>query len=1043
MSLSVEQKQAVERSGQDVCCVAGPGSGKTRVLVERFAWLVEQGTSPERILAITFTEKAATEIKRRLAARFAARDDLRASIERAPVSTVHGFCARLLREYAFDAGIDPGFTVLDDLESERLRGESMDAVLNRWASDHRDDFRDLLDRWACFDPVRHLRALYETLRTGGRVDDQLREVSGFEVTTALDEAAAAARDFLASVQRNTDNRRAKAEAVEEWLNRRSAMPPLSWLRSLRLNLSGMNKEASAAGKLLREKIEDATPVLVWAMHTDQRDILRRILSEYDAAYRARKAAAAALDFNDLEESALVLLSSRGPAPREIAERYDAILMDEVQDTNPMQWKLLEKLRRPGRFFAVGDLNQSIYGFRSAEPALFLQYQQAMLDRRLVIDRLQTNYRSRAEILDTVSLVSAAAAGIAPHELKARETPFGRKSLASVEVRRVEPTDTDAGEDDDDNPGEAAWLAHRIEELKLTLTVGNPPRPVRWSDFAVLARATTHFDELEAALTERGIPCLVRRGRNYFEEQEVIDLTNLLRFLTNPGHEIALYALLRSPFFAIADGDLFLARERKQYPPPEAAEILDRLLAQREAMPPDRLMARFLDERGYLANAPSRVRANVDKFLAFLRDWHENSPGEWRQWLRDLDALSAAGKEPNAPPEGSEDAVAVMSVHQSKGLEFPVVLLASLQRRPANDTDPLAWSPEFGLGAAWRLEGEVKPVADAALVEIRAAKRRREDLESHRLLYVAMTRAEEHLVLSWTRPKNRGAAWVELVEQALGIEWDDSGDARCATPWVEVRQFAGVPPAPTLPPASSETEIPIEIVREEPGPEAAPAAGVTHLVHFAECPRRYFLSTVAGWPQVREAQLSTGARELGDEVHRLLGGLPVAKPSAEARELRDVFLRSELGRRARAARRIEREFDFMYALDGVLLRGVIDLWFEDDAGIALVDYKTGRDIPAHTMQAYADQLGFYALALEKLTGRMPERAALFLLHQDRTVDVPLNGDTRERCRALLAEWAEAERRQQWPLRPGIQCQWCSFEGEACPGRATLSSPDSPL
>lgn len=1041
MSLSDEQRRAVERTGQDVCCVAGPGSGKTRVLVERFAWLIAGGMDPARILAITFTDKAATEIKRRLAERFAGQGELRARIEHAPVSTVHGFCAVLLREHALDAGLDPGFRVLDELEAETLRIESADAVLDEWAIGRTREFRELVDAWACEKPAAHLRALHEALRKGGDVGEQLREMGGFDEGGALETLAAEARALTEVAERNTENRRSKIEAVEAWLGRRGEMDSAEWVLALSLDRRGLDKEASAQGQRVMAAKEEALAVLAGSIHQPQREVLRSLLLEYDAEYQRRKAAEAAVDFHDLEARTLALLGREGPAPREIVERYDAILMDELQDTNPVQWRILDRLRRPERFFAVGDLNQSIYGFRHADPGLFQGFQEQLEKAGRVIDRLETNYRSRPGILTMASAVAERSAGVRPHQLIPREAPFPPKSMPVVEIQRFQ-VDPEAGEEV--SGSEAQWIAFRLEELKRELLVGDPPRPVRWKEMAVLARTKALFGELEEEFAARGIPCAVRRGRNFFDEQEVVDFTNLLRYLASPIDEIALYGLLRSPFFGIADQEIFREKREGRFPPAEAGPVLGRLLAARESEPADRIIARFLDERGYLRGCPARVRANAAKFLELLRTWQAAAPGQWRKWLSDLDALRASGDETNAPALDDEDAVAVMSIHQSKGLEYPVVVAAFLHKGPANDKDPLAWSAGLGLGASWRMAG-VKDgrLPDAILTAIRRRKQEREDLESHRLLYVAMTRAEEHLILSWTQAGKRGTPpWVQLVEGAVGLTWPDAA----GTPWMQngarVSLLAGAPPAPG--PAAAgvaggpEAEEAVEIVPAAAVSEAAPVVGVTPLVHFPECPRRHFLGNVSGWPDLREGELSTGARELGDAVHRMLGGLPVERPPEEAVALREGFLQSGLGREVAAARRVEREFDFLFEFEGTLLRGVIDLWFEDAGGVVLVDYKTGRSIGDPAMQAYSDQLRFYALALEALTGRAPRRACLYLLHQGRTVEVALGEESRARCRAVLGAWRRAQEEDDWPPRPGAQCEWCSFEGGACPGRSLIET-----
>lgn len=1014
--------------------MAGPGSGKTRVLVKRFLWLAASGTPPERILTITYTEKAANEIKSRLTAKRDMPAELRAGYERAPVSTVHGFCARLLRERALDAGLDPDFRVLDELEAATLQFEAMDAVLDEWAAARTAEFRALLDAWGCYDPSRHLLLAHEALRVNGDVEEQLRAMPPFDITPTLDELARQGRELVRNASRSTANRRAKLEQVERWLASRVEMDAMAWVLAFGLNLRGMDDGAKAYAEQMRELQEKSAALLIGAMHEPQRRVLADILLAFDAEYGRRKRAGAGLDFHDLETYTLAMLEDESTR-KQIAARFDAILMDELQDTNPIQWRILERLRRPERFFAVGDVNQSIYGFRHAEPKLFEQYQREVETAGGVLDRLEMNYRSRPEIIAAAVRVAEECEGIRKQDLRPREKPFPAKPVASVEVQRFEPSP------DGDETSEADWIAYRLEQLQQELRVGDPPRPARWSDMAVLARTSSPFGELESALAARGIPCTVRRGRNFFEQQEVIDLTNVLRVLAAPGDEIALYALLRSPFFGVADQELYAARLRGEFPPPGAAAAVRRLLDAREAAPADRLLARFIDERGYLDNLAPTARANVEKFLHLLRRWQAAAPGDGREWLRNLEALSAAGSEPNAVAPEDEDAVKLMTMHSAKGLEFPVVLLAGLQRGTNGGKEPLAWSVDQGLGASWRLPGDPKPKPDAALAAIRERQQQRELLESHRLLYVAMTRAEEHLILSWTKPRQGQPDWVKRIERAFDLDWDHGPPTTGFGGMLKVSALVGRPPAPEAVPGARAAEWADVVVEPgSPEPEASPVVAVTQLVHFAECPRRHYLTHVARWPEPPRAG-STGARELGEEVHRLLARLPVEHPSAEALRLRDAFLRSPLGQELEQASRVEREFDFLFELDGTLLRGVIDLWFEAGGAVTLVDYKTGAAIAEQTMRAYLDQLGFYALALERLTGELPARAALFLLHQDRTVEAPLGEHTRARCQELLKSWADAEREGNYPMQPGDRCAWCPYEGSACAGRAMPEFPGS--
>jgi ATP-dependent helicase/nuclease subunit A len=193
--------------------------------------------------------------------------------------------------------------------------------------------------------------------------------------------------------------------------------------------------------------------------------------------------------------------------------------------------------------------------------------------------------------------------------------------------------------------ERSGLCYRLEELKRELLVGDPPRPVRWKDMAVLARTAGIICELEAALAARGIPCAVRRGRNFFDEQEVVDFTNLLRFWPSPGDEIALYALLRSPFFGIADQEILYSSGSGAVSARGGGAGAGAAAGGARSEPPDRMIARFLDERGYLQNRrPARLCGPMHKFLRCCGQWHGAAPGQWRRWLATWTRCAPAGEE---------------------------------------------------------------------------------------------------------------------------------------------------------------------------------------------------------------------------------------------------------------------------------------------------------------------------------------------------------------------------------------------------------------
>lgn len=1028
MALSQEQLDAVTRSGQDVCCVAGPGSGKTTVLVERFAWLVEHGMDPARILAITFTEKAATQIKARLVKRFAGDAERRRGVERARVSTIHAFCMGLLQEHAIRAGLDPQFTVLDDRESDREQASAMETVLDRLAAERRDDFLAAAAAWPAHDMAAALRGVYEDLRMGGGARQALAMLPEFHPEVEIEELRRTVRQMLEDAPApTTDAQRSRVENGRAWL---AEEPSLDWLNRFDMNKRGLKAGHPIYDGLDRAKLlrDQARRCLVASFYDRERAVLRDALIDFENEYRRRKRARAALDFEDLQEETQRLLTTDAALRAETQEQFDAILMDELQDTNPVQWRILDLVRRPGRFFAVGDINQSIYGFRHAVPGQFSAYQESVQTAGGVVDRLQSNYRSRPEILAavTASLVTTPSIGVTRHDLIGRRAyPEARRPF--VEVQWM---------DEEQGEHEAAWIARRLRELHGTLLVGDPPRPARFRDMAVLARTKAPFDALESAFDRFGIPCQIDRGRNFFEEQEILDLTNWLRVIENPADEIPLFALLRSPFFGLSDEVLLLARAAGSLAPEDARRRIDEARALREERPPDRILARLMDETGYRNTLTRRGRANADKFLRLLRDLHDAAPGDLAGHLEHIDDLRRRGAEPNAPELEFADAVQVLSIHSAKGLEFPVVVLAAMHRGTPNFQPPIAWTQRSGLGLRWRQPDGRTNEPDPALAACLSLTSEREREEADRLLYVAMTRAEERLILSWSQPGRGTPPWILQIETGLELHRPPVENEPVETEGLRVTRHVGPPevlPFPALAGAAAEA-VELEPGIEEYEPPAALA--VTTLALFTDCPRRYFLQSVAGWPQPLAGTAAAGpsGAALGTEVHEYLGGLE-DEVSPEARALAAVFEESALAGRLRQAQRVEREFDFLVEIDGVLLRGQIDLWFEHGARLVIVDYKTDRHLDEGRLAAYSVQLRYYALALERMLGRAVDEAWLFSVRTGEAHAVRVEGG--EERLAELRALLEAGRTGHYPLQEGPRCRWCPYLGGACPSEFSAS------
>lgn len=1070
--LNESQRAAVERWGQDVCVVAGPGSGKTRVLIERFRWLVQQKSiSARRILAVTFTEKAATEIKKRLIDTFAESAPLREEIERAWVSTIHGFCTRLLKENAIAAGIDPEFRLLDEAESQialrRLAGLALDGLL----AEHLESMRVLLyelDTGAS-DIADGIIDLYEELRSAGVPIGDLRPPQGC-VAAPWDAVTSAARVLLTDPPNGNYKQREAHIKLHHWA-REVQQAQGSWQDRVAM-LERMPKPSSlkigTRARSLAQELRDSTiPAVQGELLLGVREPLYPIVIEavqrMHREYAAFKRANGCLDFDDLQEQAIHLLETNHELRQRVAASFDQILMDELQDTNRLQWRLIDLIRRPGSLFAVGDINQSIYYFRHADPSVFRDYRDSLAARNEAVDELRENYRSRVEVLNVINAVTPyLLGGVEPHRLVARrESP--PKTAPSVEFVQT----FNARPDSEPVQLEARWIARRIRELN----------PARYSQVAILARTIASLTFIQEALDEFGIPSVTTGGRGFFEAREVRDLQALLAVLANPRDEISLALVLRSPLVGASDEALLRLRSN-----PDLPAALDELIANIDSpgvdserlhwfwtlvnnlrrridnLPPDQLITPFLDEAGYQQGLPARARANIAKFLALLRQRHGRQPVPLAQLADDIDQRRQTHSEPEAAAAEITNSVRLMSIHAAKGLEFPIVFIAAMRNGGQNRKPILCFDCQHFLGASWRhpspIPNQAKGISDSVHLRVMANRKRQESSEEDRLLYVAMTRAEEQLIFT-ASPAGQGD-WVKRISDAFGQPAGVPKQEHVETVYLlkgetvriihtgEAIHSDYTPVTPAVPDSVEDLDSP-------PLPDQHETTlPVTSVAQFSFCPRQYYLARYLRWPaparkRELEHQPEDGeftASEFGQLVHGMLSGEPTKDAPAEAATMVEGFHSSELGRRAARADRIEREFDFLIELEGMILRGQIDLWFEENGEAILVDYKSDAveagNEHLHALR-YGPQLRLYALALERHLGRPPDRAYLWYLRTNRAVAVSLAGEQMERAREQVRSLRSAQSTLEFPLREGSHCLRCSYYHNACPSTFVETLP----
>ncbi|HEX8120266.1 MAG TPA: UvrD-helicase domain-containing protein [Solirubrobacteraceae bacterium] len=806
-----EQARAVLDDGGDLLLSAAAGSGKTSVLVERFVrHVLEEGVAPGRILAITFTEKAAGEMKQRvrerlleLAARDAATDPAAArrareaarESEGAWISTIHGFCARLLRGHAVSAGIDPGFAVLDEPSARTLRDAAWEHAFGTWLEERGEP---ALDVAAGFTADR-LRAavveVHDALRSAGSTAPRLPapppapDPDPSVLRTAADAALAELADGTGAT---VERARRALERCGEMLDAGDLPGPGALDKSLFKpgNVRALQGDAVAAYLAARESFAGAC-----AHHRAVGALaeLDDLLARYGEAYAARKRARSSLDFDDLELLARDLLRDAPSVRDAYAERFERILVDELQDSNPLQIELFDLLAGPP-LFLVGDELQSIYGFRHADVGVFRDRRARLAedDRALA---LTVNFRSHPEILDVVNAAFGerfgdAFAPLVPGVEEGRGAGDPRVELLITGTKGWEDVDLGAlPRTQRWRHAEARLVAQRLRDL-VDAGEASP------EEIVVLVRATGDLPVYERALEDAGLQTLASGGRGYWGRQVVRDLCAWLAALANPSDEHALFGVLASPLVGASTDALALVAEAgtgrawrlvdaafgeaTETAPPEDAErarveelaralpgrlaavdrerlaaFRDRFAAERalaSRLPLDVLLRRAVEASDYdlhVLRLPGGARrlANVHKLLRLAAE-HERAHGSDVRGLVDRAnaELEADAREADAPVElGDAKAVRLMTIHAAKGLEFPVVCVADLGRRTSTDAPALLVRGDSVGVRLSHLDGSSECALD--YVALRDARREAERREEDRILYVALTRAERRLILS--------------------------------------------------------------------------------------------------------------------------------------------------------------------------------------------------------------------------------------------------------------------------------------------------------
>jgi ATP-dependent helicase/nuclease subunit A len=1088
-----EQRAAIESDGR-VFVSAGAGTGKTAVLVERFVNAVcNEGLDVESLLVITYTKRAAGELRSRIRAELTARDrlDLARRIDTAWISTIHAFCNRLLKAYPFQAGLDPRFRELDESQAAVLRSEAFERALEQFCSSEQPARLGLLTSYGGVRLRSMLIGVYELLRASGR-ELVLELGDAPSLDDWLGELTEAAHRLVADAS-STKAQRAAAEGLLEHLT--GGVRPG---RLLDLGDFRARGERAATYEEARKGVQQAALDVAAA---GDRDLLQELLDLFAAEYAASKERESALDFEDLQLEARDLLRDHEEIREREQLRFREIMVDEFQDTNRLQCELVDLLAGgPGdcRVFTVGDEFQSIYGFRHADVQVFRERRDAV-GGGLALSR---NYRSRPEVLEAVNYLFSEEFGGGFQPLAAAgEFPdpvFGHPVELLV-------TDKSAYAESSDHwrRGEARAIARRVREL----VDADEALP---GEIVLLFAAGTDAEWYEEELREQGLPTYRATGRGYFGQQQVTDLLAYLSLLRNRYDDRALVTVLASPFVGASNDALVLVRRAAGRRPlftgiehgvpaglgERDARLIrafrqryDRLVAVAERCSLERLCEHVITEHDYdlavLARWDGRRRyANLRKLARLARSYEALRGVDVEGFVRFVRAQATVGTrelEALAEEEGA-DAVRLLTIHSAKGLEFKVVIVADAgrDRQPPHPDEILALSDgRFGFQVADPATSKRRGAF--AYDDVKEARETEERAERLRLYYVAMTRAIDRLIVSgaldfgqqsdrvtpigWVLSRLRALEELEradetpvelvrgkarwLVRVDRGVKGPEAPETAIAADG-QLQLFEATPeivvrPAPELPALQPVALPPLHRPR---------TLSYSALALFEQCSYKYFARYVAGLRERPVEAMGLGATAVGSAVHDVLESLDLRAPSIppeldkrfpEASEEEtariagfvEAYCESDLARRVADLDGARSEQHFAFEQDGVLVHGFIDVLHRAGGRALLVDFKTnalGEGSPAEVVESdYRLQRLVYALACFRAGDEEVEVVYQFLERPAELVTTVFRLDEEEVLRAELSDAIAAVSEGRFVPSPGeLVCAGCPALDVICAG-----------
>ncbi len=1044
----------------DSCVHASAGTGKTTLLVEKFFRLLmrEDGgrfNHIDEILAITFTEKAADEMRLRISKRLreeivttegmepggkrnAALEhlkDARRRVSQSYISTIHSFCARVLRENPVEAGLDPMFEIMDEQRSSALMSDALTKYL--LARLRNGSIADLAYGYGFIGAAGYetslatmVTKLFPLMRAAD-MDGRSLIAGCREVFDASDEKAASclrsASALAAELDDGANNERRSAmirkvrgglEKMKNFSENREESVRICGGLGTTLNLTAFPKNASA--RMLKDHLEEAHQWLTSSLSFGTAGELAGLLTEFRAYYPGKVKKRAEVDFDDLQEMTLALFGRHPAILGRYRELFKGVLVDEFQDVNRLQKEIIYSIAPPGdgKLFIVGDPKQAIYGFRGGDTGVFDEAKEDISKNSGGRFRISTNYRSTPELVNFVNRFFEARGDGSFGEDDPCVASRPPANAAAVERLTFSPLESA----DANRHMEARLAAQRI----IGMTGGAHGNNFRYGQIVLLFRKLTALPVYESVFNALDVPIAVVKGSGFYQSQEVADLVSVLSLIDDPTDLVSWAATLRSPLVGCSDETVLALRRGADGKIRNPAVVpggraLERLVpdeSEREKLldfvgwyenvknVKDRLaisetMEAVLEKSGLigvLGAQPCGVQkaANVTKLIELARAMESSGAASLKNFVRRATALV---DENNSEPQASasrpgQNVVRIMTIHQAKGLEFPVVFLMDVDGATGAPPSPVVFDQHRGLAVKYVDKETLRSHRGMDHIKISRLEAEKRKKDSLRLFYVGCTRAVDRLVLSGCRMPRSQEGMADAVDaMVLG----------------HPELFRPTPEAKLAALSNRAAPGAYEILRNEPPDREAGRVvpenyGTAHarkpggflsvgdVATFRKCARAHLLRNIFKiQPPPRAGGRGLGPLEIGRHAHSILERADLTAPKKRF----DEFLKIELGERLANAAAADKkavencvlnllglgvikklrsgelkptgtEIPFAYKFDdGFFMEGRIDLLLRDGEGTPWVaDYKFSEKLPDLAARL---QVELYALAVSRFTG----------------------------------------------------------------------------